>query len=164
MKKKLEIVIAGTGPGLDTADWSKLPLARIAVNYAAHVVPGVSFIAALDRKVLTHNVMLFYGNNLITTAHTVDVMKVHGLIMPVNAKVNIVPYCQYSAHAAVKFAIMSGADHIIFVGMDGGSKRAKSIAKYYDETGREEENNRTHHQVMVEEMEKAGVSWEGLKR
>lgn len=48
------ILLCGTGPSIDTTDWSRAPRIRVCINHAIAVVPltGINYFVALDRETI----------------------------------------------------------------------------------------------------------------
>jgi len=135
MSDNTEILIAATGPSLDrVADWSALPKIRIAVNYAARVVPDCQYLCAVDicppAYILTgsadHKMVRFATREqaAMLAEYHIGVDCVFDYHNPIG-----------SLDTAVAFAISKWCRRIYFVGVDPDcGANADSLADCYDAT------------------------------
>ena len=152
-----------TGPSLDSVNWQFMPSDRIAVNYAAYVTPDCKYVAILDNNLISNNPDLFWNRTLVTSNRTENMRRSTNCNLPTNRL--IINDVLYSIHCAVKFMIGLGFDHITFVGMDGGGKRALCVKEYYGIEDEEKcgNNNHIHHETIMWELIKHKVAYKMLR-
>ena len=155
-----EVVIAGSGPSLDTADWDNLPSFRIGINMATSKVPSCRFVAALDHGIFkTHE--LFTNRILITSAIAISRADLNGVYPP--RDVLVVQDRRYSILIAIQHAINIGTKKIHFVGCDCSDERAEGLQRFYTRV-KEFYNNKykVHHRMMHKLLKDNKIDYEGL--
>jgi len=133
MSDNTEILIAATGPSLDkVSDWSSLPKMRIAVNYAARVVPDCTYLCAVDP--LSLDALEGFGCGHCTRIATREqAAMLAGYYIEPEPLVFDYANAIGSLDTAVAFAISKWCRRICFVGVDPDcGANADSLAGYYE--------------------------------
>lgn len=156
--EEMQIVIAGSGPSLDEANWDELPPLRIGINTALHEIPNCIYAAILDNEILSIR-SLYNDKILLTTQQSVDRCATRKIELP-KCKI-IVKHHIYSVMVAIQHAIDLQVDKILFIGMDGGCKRAKRLKEFYLlEDDFYKKQHEIHHKMMLDLLIENGMNYE----